>query len=183
MKSDCVQINENCVVQPRSRILKERCVVMPRNQNSDEPLTCAVCSQPANRVKAKFCAVCGHELREDYAPLDMLRASYNLRRNPSLKQNVSSSKQMETSNLFNSNHNSASSTATAFVVYSLVPYLGILFCPGALVLGCVGLMVSYHKPQLGGRQTAIYNLLLGSFVLAVQVLLWWLLYIVPELKR
>lgn len=156
---------------------------MPRDQQIEKPLSCAVCSAPANRAGANFCAVCGHELRRDYAPLDGLRASYNLHRDQLLKQNPFPPTISGTPNLFNHNHNNASSTAMAFVVYSLVPYLGILFCPGALVLGCVGLSVSYRKPQLGGRQTAAYSLLLGSLVLLVQILLWWLLYIIPELKR
>ena len=31
------------------------------------------------------------------------------------------------------------STARAFATYSLVPYLGILFCPGALLVGGFGI--------------------------------------------
>lgn len=154
------------------------------NEGIVEPLICPACGATAGRKTAKFCSVCGQDLREDYAPLDALRASYNLREKPK-KPNLPTPipKSNEIKKLFVENKNNASSTAMAFVVYSLVPYLGILFCPGALLMGSVGLLVSFQKPQLGGRQTATYSLLLGSIVLAIQVLLWWLLYIIPELGK
>ncbi|MEP6923620.1 MAG: hypothetical protein ABI954_04070 [Pyrinomonadaceae bacterium] len=166
---------------PRCRVSDERCIVMPRYR-SVKLLICAICGAEAIRAQAKFCAVCGHNLREDYAPLDALRASYNLRKQTT-KRSVSQPKPNKVQKLFAEDHNSAASTAMAFVVYSLVPYLGILFCPGALILGGIGLAVSVRKPHLGGRQTATYSLLLGSIILTIQVLLWWLLYIIPELNK
>ncbi|HEY6659645.1 MAG TPA: hypothetical protein VI031_00840, partial [Pyrinomonadaceae bacterium] len=39
-------------------------------------------------------------------------------------------------------------TARAFAIYSLVPYLGILFCPGAVLLGTVGVVQSYRSDQI-----------------------------------
>jgi hypothetical protein len=155
--------------------------VMPRYRTINLTV-CAVCSEKARRLNAKFCAVCGHNLREDYAPLDALKASYNLR-SRTAKRDISPPKSNEMRKLFAEDHNGAASTAMAFTVYSLVPYLGILFCPGALVFGSIGLAVSFQKPQLGGRQSATYSLLLGSIILAIQILLWWLLYIVPELNK
>jgi hypothetical protein len=143
---------------------------------------CSVCGGAARRDEAKFCAVCGHDLREGYAPLDVLRASYNLRETKQ-KTIVSRPNNVQVNRLFEENVNGASTTAMACVVYSLVPYLGILFCPGALLLGGIGLAVSYQKPQLGGRQTATYSILLGTVVFGIQILLWWLLYIIPELGR
>ncbi len=41
-------------------------------------------------------------------------------------------------------------TAKAFATYSLVPYLGIVFCPGAVVLGTVGVVRSYRSQQVSG---------------------------------
>jgi hypothetical protein len=181
MKSGFEQDNEGCVVRPRHSVVDERCIVMPRYRTINLTL-CAVCSERARRPSAKFCAVCGHDLREDYAPLDALRASYNLRKQ-TVKPDVSPPKSNMKDELFLENHNSAASIAMAFIVYSLVPYLGILFCPGALVFGGIGLAVSFQKPQLGGRQSSTYSLLLGLIILAIQVLLWWLLYIVPELNK
>jgi hypothetical protein len=142
---------------------------------------CAACGAEANRDAAKFCAICGKILNQDYAPLDALWASYNLqRRSKSEKQQP---QKTEVKYLFEKPQNGAATTAMAFVIYSLVPYLGILFCPGAILMGGIGLAVSYQKPQLGGRQTATYSICLGAIVTAIQIVLWWLLYLIPELKR
>jgi hypothetical protein len=73
-------------------------------------------------------------------------------------------------------------TARAFATYSLVPYLGIVFCPGAVVLGTLGVVRS-HRSQLpvadSGRGSCYLSLTIGFVVLAVQIMLWWLLYQVP----
>ncbi len=78
------------------------------------------------------------------------------------------------------NRNGASQTALAFVVYSLVPYLGILFCPGAVLMGGVGLVRSWRVPQLGGRRASYAGVIFGVMILSVQILLWWILYKVPQ---
>ena len=74
-------------------------------------------------------------------------------------------------------------TARAFATYSLVPYLGIVFCPGAVVLGTVGVFRSYRsQPVKGDSARGIYyaSLIVGVLVLAVQLLLWWILYQAPR---
>ena len=75
-------------------------------------------------------------------------------------------------------------TARAFATYSLVPYLGIVFCPGAVVLGTVGVLRSYRSQPVNGDYSARSNyyvsLIIGVVVLAVQLLLWWILYQVPR---
>lgn len=73
-------------------------------------------------------------------------------------------------------------TARAFATYSLVPYLGILFCPGAVVLGTVGVVRSYRSNQVSsesGRGVCYASTIVGLVVLAVQLLLWWILYQAP----
>ena len=73
-------------------------------------------------------------------------------------------------------------TARAFATYSLVPYLGIVFCPGAVVLGTVGVVRSYRSHQLSsesGRDACYASTIVGLVVLVVQLLLWWILYQVP----
>ena len=73
-------------------------------------------------------------------------------------------------------------TAKAFATYSLVPYLGIVFCPGAVVLGTVGIVKSYRSQQVSGdsaRGVCYASTIVGLVVLAVQLLLWWILYQVP----
>lgn len=65
------------------------------------------------------------------------------------------------------------------MTYSLIPYLGIVFCPGAVVMGIVGWLASHRFPENGTRRASSACTLAGLFMLGVQVLLWWLLYKVP----
>jgi hypothetical protein len=70
--------------------------------------------------------------------------------------------------------------ARAFATYSLVPYLGILFCPGAVVIGTVGVVRSYRPGQTNeGRTVCFASTIAGVVVLVLQLLLWWILYRVP----
>ncbi|HEV2834407.1 MAG TPA: hypothetical protein VGW58_03765 [Pyrinomonadaceae bacterium] len=76
--------------------------------------------------------------------------------------------------------NGTAATARAFATYSLVPYLGILFCPGAVVVGTVGVFRSYSSPQAAAaRATCYISTAVGMVVLIAQLLLWWILYQVP----
>ena len=43
------------------------------------------------------------------------------------------------------NRGGVAAIARAFATYSLVPYLGILFCPGAVLIGGFGVARSYRK--------------------------------------
>lgn len=71
-------------------------------------------------------------------------------------------------------------TARAFATYSLVPYLGILFCPGAVLVGTVGVWRSYRSPQADATRAACYvSTIIGVVVSIAQLLLWWILYKVP----
>jgi hypothetical protein len=143
-----------------------------------EVLICSACGSEARRGNAKFCLTCGKLLREDYQPLDALRASYRMQgKTFSLEQ----PKTEEVENLFERNENSVSETAWACVVYSFVPYLGILFVPLALLVGGFGVFVSYRKPYVGGRKLSLVSIGLSFVVLVVQIFLWWLLYIIPEI--
>ena len=74
----------------------------------------------------------------------------------------------------------AASTAFAFVTYALVPYLGILFCPGALVFGGLGLVRALRAQRRGHARAAALSLALGVLIFCAQLLLWWILYKVPE---
>ena len=143
-------------------------------------LTCSACGTEARRSNAKFCLVCGKLLLEDYQPLDTLRSSYRLQGKTFLIENA---KKEEAVSLFRRNENTVSQTAWACVVYSLVPYLGILFVPLAFVVGCFGYFVSIRQPHLGGRKLALICIGLSFVVLVVQIFLWWLFYIIPELGK
>jgi hypothetical protein len=81
------------------------------------------------------------------------------------------------------NRNGASTTALAFATYALVPYLGILFCPGALLMGSIGLVRSIRAPHAGGRRASFMGIILGLVLLCLQLFLWWLLYKVPQWTR
>ena len=83
--------------------------------------------------------------------------------------------------LFEPDSNAVSDTAWACVVYSMVPYLGILFVPLAFAAGTLGVYVSYRRPGYGGRQMAMICLGLSVVILTIQIFLWWLLYVIPEI--
>ena len=140
--------------------------------------SCPACGTAATRDYAKFCRVCGKILTEEYQPLDALRASYRLQ-----GKSFQAAENEQTVELFPENRNKASLTATAFVVYSLVPYLGILFCPGAFLMGGIGAFIAYRQPSRGGGRTSIYSIVSSVIIFAVQILLWWLLFIIPELGK
>ena len=81
------------------------------------------------------------------------------------------------------NGSGVSATALAFVTYALVPYLGILFCPGALLLGGFGLLRARRAPHAAARREYALSFALGLLILCAQLLLWWILYKVPEWSR
>ena len=140
---------------------------------------CPACGTAARRDSAKFCLVCGKPLDEDYEPLDALRASYNLQ-----GRQIKFAPPIEKlDNLFEKNENTASMIAWAFAVYALVPYLGILFCPGAILLGGIGFYKAHRHPYSGGRKVSRASIFLALIIFIIQILLWWLLYLIPEMKR
>ena len=116
-------------------------------------------------------------MSEDYLPLDAIRSSYGMQRRPLKMDAVDPI----TGDLFETPRNAVSDTAWACVVYSMVPYLGILFVPLAFVTGGIGYAVSRKRPQLGGGRMASMCIGLSLLILAVQLVLWWLLYIIPEI--
>lgn len=141
---------------------------------------CSACGAKAKRENANFCLVCGKLLVEDYQPLDTLRASYRLQGKSFLIENAA---QKEIINLFPRNENSISEMAWACLVYSLVPYLGILFVPLTFAIGLFGAAISYRKSIPAGRKLALTSVALSFVVLAIQIFLWWLLYFIPEIGR
>ncbi|MCA1593008.1 MAG: hypothetical protein LC754_10240 [Acidobacteria bacterium] len=165
-------------------------------------IACPACGGAARRDAARYCATCGRRLNgEDYFPTDTLRASYHQQRaprHPTLKPAAScgvtrpvrrqppvNTRRARTSSAMplTANQNGASTTALAFVTYALVPYLGILFCPGALLCGSVGLVRSVRAPHIGGRRASATSIVLGVLILGAQLVLWWILYKVPEWSR
>jgi hypothetical protein len=70
--------------------------------------------------------------------------------------------------------------AWAGMVYSFVPYLGILFTPVALIFGSLDLI---RNARRGESKRPIRGLAIAAAVGAVQIFLWYLLYAVPKLGR
>ena len=119
-------------------------------------------------------------MREGYQPLDTLRASYRMQGKTIEFERAEIEGEKD---LFEQNKNTVSQTAWACLVYSFVPYLGILFVPFTFLIGGFGYLTALRQPQLGGRRLALISISISFVVLAVQIFLWWLLYIVPELGR
>jgi hypothetical protein len=149
------------------------------------PPVCPACGAVARRADARFCSTCGRSLEGQYLPADALRASYHLHRRASSQGRIKGAhpKRHMTALFPTQNRNSASQAALAFVTYALVPYLGILFCPGAVLLGGAGLFRSFRAPHEGGRRAACWGIALGFLILCVQILLWWVLCKLPEWTR
>ncbi len=141
-------------------------------------LNCPACGAENIGGPAKFCSVCGKILAEDYQPLDTLRSSYGLQRTA-----LTTSETMEIRSLFgNQGENPASQMAWACFVYSLVPYLGILFVPFTIIIGGIGYFSANRHPEIGGSRISYLSLGLSLPVFCIQIFFWWLLYIIPEIS-
>jgi hypothetical protein len=81
--------------------------------------------------------------------------------------------------MLSSQTSEVAATARAFATYSLVPYLGILFCPGAVLVGLFGVVKSYRSAKDGSRTNCYVSALVGLVILGLQLLLWWMLYKMP----
>ena len=65
-----------------------------------------------------------------------------------------------------------SSAVWACAVYSLVPFVGIVFVPFIYIFGAV----AFLKGDPIDRRALFF----GVVILAVQFVLWWLMYLVPK---
>ena len=140
--------------------------------------TCAACGASAERDLANYCLVCGKTLDEDYQPLDSLRSSYRLQGRAYLLEN---SVNPDTADLFAVNRNSFAETAWASCVYSMVPYLGIVFVPFTIATSLVGLGVAARHPVAGGAKMSAASMGLSFVIVVLQVFLWWLLlFLFPQ---
>jgi hypothetical protein len=159
---------------------------LEQEQQDGKGTVCPGCGAET-RHAARFCSACGRSLEEQYRPAAGLRASYQLRRPAGGRGGGSKAawaapvtKKCSMSTVLpNINRNGASTTALAFTTYALVPFLGILFVPGAVLAGAVGLIYSYSAPHRGGRRASLASIFLGLVILCVQLLLWWIIIKVP----
>ncbi|HEX6127361.1 MAG TPA: hypothetical protein VFZ23_18465 [Pyrinomonadaceae bacterium] len=115
-------------------------------------------------------------MSEGFQPLDAIRSSYRLQR-----RQLPYAGAGEINFLFERDRNTNADIARACTVYSTVPYLGILFIPLALVFSGFGYLAYLQRPHIGGKRTSLTCIGVSLILLAVQLLLWWLLYLIPEL--
>ena len=141
---------------------------------------CVGCGAQPERNGARYCLVCGKELFETYQPLDRYRSAHHLHGKAFLLENVASG---PIKDLFEMNRNKYSETAWASCVYSMVPYVGVVFIPFTLLVALIGIGFAWRKPLVGGMKLSGASFGLSFVILGLQVLLWALLYIVPELNR
>jgi hypothetical protein len=88
--------------------------------------------------------------------------------------------QVPAERLFDSEPSFASDPAFACMVYSMVPYVGIVFTPLALLLGIGSYLISRRRSEAEGERRALFCIGASILVLGVQLFLWWLLYFIPE---
>jgi hypothetical protein len=50
-------------------------------------------------------------------------------------------------------------------------------------MGTIGVAQSYRIHQQGAREASYLGIVAGLFILGIQLLLWWVLYKVPEWAR
>jgi len=79
---------------------------------------------------------------------------------------------VEMAGLFREEKPLASSAVWACVVYSLVPFVGIVFVPFIYIIGAAA--------SLKGEPVDRRALVVGVSIFGTQLVLWWLLYVVPK---
>jgi hypothetical protein len=65
--------------------------------------------------------------------------------------------------------------AFAFVTFSIVPFMGVLFCPAALLLGVFCMLRRLGQPLRLRSNRPMIALALAILVSTVQIGLWWML--------
>ncbi|MFL6210279.1 MAG: hypothetical protein ACJ74W_15590 [Pyrinomonadaceae bacterium] len=153
---------------------------------------CPACSALARRTNAHFCATCGRGLQTvDYLPTDTLRASYHHQYyHPPLmpghaphRSCVMRPAPRPSSKRRRTPPDNTTRLALVFATYALVPYLGIIMCPGAVVLGGFELMRAWRAPEGRSTRTAARCVVLGLIIFGVQLFLWWVLLQIPQWAR
>ncbi len=163
-----------------------------RHSDARARLICPACGACARRTGARFCATCGRGLSERaYLPADTLRASYHQQhRHPALvpphvpHRSCILRQRLPTALGWYPKPHTATQRAFAFLNYALVPYLGILFCPGVIIFGGIGLWRAQHAPpRRSSIRAAGRSIMFGLVIFGAQIFLWWILYNIPIWAR
>jgi hypothetical protein len=125
---------------------------------------------------AEVCSVCDKLLSEGFQPLDAIKSSHRMQRKRFNFPEPTGPGQQ----LFDSERSLASDPAFACMVYSMVPYIGIVFTPLAIVLGLRSYLLSRRRSDSEQERQALFCIGGSILVLGIQIFLWWLLYFIPE---
>lgn len=148
---------------------------IPAKNDSDRIAICAGCGASSS-LRVGGCPVCGKSLAEDFYPLDSIRSSYNLQ-----GRALQFPKSAFPEGLFPRDGNAISDTAWACTVYSMVPYLGILFVPAAILIGGFGYVAARRTHDFRVARTALIAVGVSIGLTVIQLVFWWLLYLIPEI--
>jgi hypothetical protein len=146
-------------------------------------VSCPACGAAARRAGAHFCATCGRGLREhSYAPADSLLASYHLQHSrPAMligqgmrgvgSERATANRRLEESGVL------TGGSALVIIIFAFMPFIGILFCPCAVVMGVIHLR---RATDAHGQRVAVFNIVCGILILGAHAFLWWLLYLMAQ---
>ncbi len=140
-------------------------------------IVCPACYSSRVDDGAKQCEVCGKLLSEGFQPLDAIRSSSGMQRE---KLDFLAERQNPES-LFGDTRPLVSNAAWACTVYSMVPYLGLLFVPLAIAFGWLGYLKDRRLRGSDEARATLVPLALSLILLSVQIVLWWLLYLIPKI--
>jgi hypothetical protein len=143
------------------------------------PSVCPACGGVARRASARFCATCGRSLGAgDYLPTDTLRASYHHQHNrPPLVPGHQPHRACigrfgPARDPRAEPQDGVLRIARALVVYALIPYLGILFCPCAVIMGGSAWLYARRAPECGSPRAAVRYVILAIVIFYAQTFLW-----------
>lgn len=155
--------------------------------------SCPACGATARRAAARYCHTCGRAFAIDgeYLPADALRASYHQQREvtrPSLRVRHKSDAyaresvaRKERGKLpFAPSYNSAAALALAAIVYALIPFIGIIFCPGAILCGTYGAVRARRSLAMDGWRASLFSIVAAVLIFCLQVWLWMVLRNIPH---
>jgi hypothetical protein len=142
---------------------------------SDQRLTCPGCGTEQSAASG-LCLVCGKRILEGFQPLDTIKSSHGLQ-----GRRLTIPSAPVTPELFGQRNDGYAGAAWACTVYSMVPYLGILFVPFAIGVGAVGYAVTRGAGEPVRDRKALLAIGVSLVILMVQIVLWWLLYLIPEI--
>lgn len=148
------------------------------NGDKELGLSCPACGAMVTRSADGSCGVCGKLLREGFQPLDAIRSSHRMQR---VRLNMPDAGPADSIALFEERRSLVSNTAWACTVYSMVPYIGVVFILPALLTGGFSYFRARRR-NLAEEERQAHICIGASFlVLSIQLVLWWLLYLIPEI--